>query len=155
MSISERAALAGPFIVSALLVFLAIPVGHLLIERVISIIREANARMHVESTSLPPQVTPEYIADYLDYAVDITASVSALVLVIAALVLVLIGDPNYWPTIVLAAVGIPAVIILIVVALKADPLTYNSRRRTRLQLSLQDAAVLLLNAAGIILVFTN
>ena len=111
--------------------------------------------MHVEPTDLPPQVTPEYVADYIDYAADVTGSISALVLVVAALLLVLIGDPNSWPNIILAAIGIPTVIILMVVALGANPLTYNSRRRTRFQISLPNAFVLMLNIAGIILVFTQ
>ena len=155
MSISQRALLAGPFVVSVLLVSLARPLTGLTTNRVISAIREASAKMNIGTSHIPPHVTPEYIADYIDYASDITGNISALVLAIVGLLLMLIGNPDYWPTIALATVGIPLVIILILRALVADPLTYNSRRRTRLQLSPSSALVILLNVAGVALAFTG
>jgi hypothetical protein len=104
---------------------------------------------------VPPQVGPKYIADYIDYAADVAGNLSALVLAIVGLFLVIIGIPNYLPEIILAAVGFPLSMILIVRALGADPIAYNSRRRTRLQLSPSSALVLLMNAAGITLAFTK
>jgi hypothetical protein len=153
VSVSQKAALAGPFVVSALLVFLAVPVGRLLIDRITSTIRDANVRMNLKPTEIPAHVTPEYIGDYVDYTADVTGNISALVLVIAALLLVLIGGSDSWPDIVLASAGIPVGVIIMIKALGADPLTYNSKRRTQLQLSLPSVFVLLLNIAEIVLVF--
>jgi hypothetical protein len=112
---------------------------------------ESSPRSAVES-SPPSHLSPEYVGDYLDYAIDATAVGPTFALPVVGAIFALNRGMNVWAIIVLLCLGIPGLIFIAFKVYLSDPIAYVGTKYLKQRYTFLPAAGLALNLVACLLV---
>lgn len=160
---SAKIVAAAPFIAAALFYLIAPELTRLVKQRVDGLLAAARTmasatKVDAASTTapaatveVPPHLSPEYIGDYIEYAVDAATVFPTLVLPIIGAVFALTTGMTNLGVGLLLGLGIPSVIFIGLRTILADPIRYASKHYLRGRYTFLAVAGLVLNlVAGVI-----
>jgi hypothetical protein len=142
---------AAPFILSALFYALSPEVSRLVKDRVSSLISGSQSLVDGKPAGVPSTLSPEYIRDYIEYAIDAAQSFPTFILPIFGFIFAISEGINPIAIIVLLAVGVPILIWIGIKVLLENPISYVGRKHIRGRYSYLSVAGMLINlCAGIV-----
>jgi hypothetical protein len=149
--LSVRAGVALPFLAAAFFYLIMPELAGIVRERVRGLLSTAKEMTPAAAKEMPPHLSPEYISDYLEYAVDAATVFPTLGLPAVGVVLALTKGMSTLGAGLLLGIGLPCGIGIGLKVIRSDPVSYVSRRYLRGRYTFLAAAGLLLNVfAGII-----